>query len=204
MNELERIKIINKINTNIKNKESLKEKYKELEELSKNPNVLQYLQLLQNIKEIEHDLQRYHSIIDGSMNDSLTERIKKEFRCSIFSCDHTIWLYDGSYYLLKDFRHEHDDYCKEYSETDAENKYFNYSFIYNRYVCLECGKKIEIRDWKNFEKHNFVLKNQKDRLGADYYQTLYYQLLYINPIEKAQELLIKEFNQSEKRKILSK
>lgn len=209
MNELERIKIVDKINDGIKNKEILNFKREELEKLSKHPIILQYLQLIQDIKLIENDLRYYRNVIDGSMNDSLPERIKKEFSCSTFSCDHTIWLYDGSYYLLKDFRHEHDDYCKEYSETNAENKYFNYSFIYNRYVCLECGKKIEIRDWEKFEKTHFVLKNQNKNnpFNVDYYRNFYYQLLYANNIEDSQQLLIEEFNKNkeiEKRKTLNK
>lgn len=205
MKEQERKEVVSRIEKSIEEKESLKAKYEQLKQLSNTEVVKQYLKLLQDIDCIE---KRYQKL------DTLEKIISDEFRTilryrntiDLYPCKHDIWLYDGSYYLLKDQLHEHDHLCREYSETITCDKHIDYSFKYNRYICLECGEKIETKDWEKFEKSHFVLKNQnkETNLGKDYYINLYYQLLYSNDIESAQKGVIEEFNKNKESKVLSK
>lgn len=103
-------------------------------------------------------------------------------------CYHGIWLYEGSYYLSADPLGEHDKELRAVDETHED-------FIYNSYVCLECGKRVDTKNWKEFEDDHFVLKNQNNKDGFDvsYYRYLYYKLLYSHNVTEAQEKVIEEF-----------
>ena len=205
MKEQERKQVIEGIKKIQEEQKLLKEKRKKLIFLSKHPIIKRYLKLINDINITEEKLKFY---------DSLEEIINWEFsavfrRCrkdiALTPCNHEIWIYDGSYYLKQDRFCEHDIKTKEYSED--KEIIFKYSddwdFLYNRYICLECGKKIETKDWKQFEHSNFVLKNQNRQtdLGTQYYVDKYYQLLYNNNITESQNIIIDEFNKN-KEKVL--
>lgn len=113
---------------------------------------------------------------------NIIDNVKKKFD----TCEHDIWLYSGSYcsVFYKNLGYMHYSCC-----YDEESK----DFAYNVYKCLECGKKIEIKDWEIFEEKNFVLKNLED-IDVEKYIVLYYQLLYSNSIDRAKELVIEKFN----------
>ena len=202
MRDDERKDIIKGIKGIVEEKKSLKDKYKELKKLTNAQVVKQYLQLLNDIDSLENKL-KYFDSLEKIINwefSAVLHRDRPDIR--LIPCKHDIWLYDGSYFLSKDPLYEHDYIIKEYCETTT-SKYGGYPFMYNRYICLECGKKVETKDWKNFEGFHFVLKNQnKDTdLGSDYYINRYYQLLYRNSVKKSQETIIKEF---EEQKVLKK
>lgn len=194
MTENERKEIIDTIQKEINEKESLSSKYEKLKKLTNDPKVAEYLQLLEEINKIEDDIQKYKSPINGSINDSLEKRIHFWFRVGRCSCDHKVWMYEGSFYEYTNFKNE-EDYKRENSEDLSDNIY---TFSYNKYICLECREEIKVseEDWKNFENTNLVLKSPK-RIDTEYYQDLYYQLLYNNcDFTNAQNTIVEEFNKS--------
>lgn len=204
MKEEKRKEIIDIIQNKIKEKESLDDKYKKLNKLTKNPFVIRYLQLLKDINRIEEEVEGFKNPINGKIEDSLDKRIERAFRCSVssYSCDHRVWFYAGSYYRYTNYKYEED-----YSMKDSENlSDALYDFSYNVYWCLECNKKIKISrfDWKNFEKKYIVLKKQPVNLSEieSYYIPLYYHLLYHNyDFTDAEQIVIDEFNNDNKKDI---
>lgn len=143
--------------------ESLESKYKKLEELKNNTSVKLYFDLLEEIKNLENQ------------------------NIEFDSCDHDIWVYEGSYYFLQDLWHGSHYYFKTNSEK-------NDAFSHNTYICLNCNSKIDIDEWKKFEKTHIVLKNQNKDIDINYYKSLYNQLILIYGNELAKEKLIEEFN----------
>ena len=187
MKEYQRQIAIEQITKNIAEKESLKIKCQQLENLKNDPKVAEYFALLKEIEELRRKYE-YTKTDEKIIASGFKWLIKDEFRC-----DHEIWLYEGSYYLLIDtFRHEHDDLCAKLDENLPTTR-GEFEFRHNSYICLECGKKIEIKDWENFEKNHFVLKNQNTNVDIDGYISQYYQYLYQMPIKEAQEKIIQEF-----------
>lgn len=204
MKEEERKEIINKIQTEIKEKESLESMYKRLNKLTKNPFVSKYLQLLKEINRIEENIQSYRNVISGKIDDSLDKRIERLFNCYISSqsCDHKVWFYAGSYYRYTNYKYE-EDYTMKDSEHLSDSLY---TFSYNEYWCLECNQKIKISnsDWKKFEDTHIVLKKQPVNLGdiAYYYKPLYYHLLYHNyDFSDAEQIIIDEYNSNNEKNI---
>ena len=188
MKEYQRQIAISQITRDIEEKELIKDKQNELEQLRQNPVVAKYLQLLEEINSLK---KKYKYC------DSKEKIINNGFRTAIedFKCHHEIWIYEGSYYLSIDiFRHEHDYLIRkssEYCETRDD-----FVFKYNKYVCLECDKTLETADWQNFENSHYVLKNQIEEYYIDinHYRNLFYQLLYIGSIKNAQQTVIEQFN----------
>ena len=204
MLEEERKSIVSKIQKEIEEKEGLSSKYDELKRLEQDPMIIEYLRLLKDIKRIEEDINPYKSPITGTIDDSLEKRISFRFRCARHSCscNHEVLIYEGSYYKWVNFENE-TDYLREESE-DLKNP--RQEFAYNRYVCLECGKKFEVpkSDLESFESSHLILRTT-GYMGAkiEYYQNLYYQMLYNNcDFSYAREVVIDEFN-NEKVKTLS-
>lgn len=200
----ERKEVIDKIQKEIKEKKLLGEKYEELKRLSQDPKVVKYLSLLGDIDQIEKNMEKYRNPINGSINDSLEERIKFWFRVCRFSCDHDVWLYAGSYYSYTNFENE-EDFVIYHSENLGDSRHV---FSHNKYVCLECGKKVDIPKscFEEFEDSHFVLKSQ-EYIDIEYYQNLYYQFLYHNyDFSDARKLVIDIFNKinnKSKTKVLS-
>lgn len=204
MIEEERKDIIKGIKKISEEKKSLKSKYLELKRLAKDPTIKQYLKLIDDIDSLENKLKYFDStekIINWEFS-AVLHRNRQNIRLT--PCNHEIWIYDGSYFLSKDPLCEHDHEIRKVSETPTF-EYYELPFMYNRYICLECGKKVETKDWENFESSHFVMKNQSEenKLDFDYYNNRYYQLLYKNNIKKSREIIIKEFEEH-KEKILKK
>jgi len=211
MTEAERKKIINEINREIEEKESLTEKYEQLEELTKNPVVNEYLQLLENINIIENNINRYKNPITGILEDSLEKRIERNFNFarSSCSCEHKVWFYVGSFYEYRYYKYwyKDEDYYTRYNDENLI--ILNHDFAYNKYICLECGNIVKIKKEKikYFEKTNLILKTEKDfkniNIESDIakYRDLYYQLLYNNyDFTDAQNSIIEKFNEDHKPK----
>lgn len=202
MTESDRKKIITKIQKELNEQKTLSSKYKKLNKLKEDPSVVKYLQLLEEISRIENNTKKYKNIIDGSINDSLKERISHWFRICNFSCEHKVWIYNGSFYKYTNYKNE-TDYLRKNSENLSDQIY---DFNYNKYTCLECRKEIKSlkTDWEKFENTNLVLKNENN-IEIEYYQDLYYQLLYHNyDFDKAQQTVVNAFNKNIKIKILTK
>ena len=89
--------------------------------------------------------------------------------------------------------HEHDHWCRKTDEHLPVKK-GDFEFKYNAYICLECGKNVEIKDWESFEKSHFVLKNRDKYIYVFEYISLYYQYLYTMTAKEAQENVIQMFN----------
>lgn len=188
MKEIERQEVVRRIQNDIQEQDELRKQYEQLQEMAANPAVVKYLQLIEDIESKENHQQFFDSeekMINLEFTWAFESRIKGE---DMSPCYHGVWLYEGSYYLSIDSRGEHDHEFKTNDENHPE-------FCYNRYVCLECGKKVETKNWEKFEDDHFVLKNQNadDNLGASYYRNLYYQLLYEHTVETAQQKVIEKF-----------
>ena len=198
MKEQERLQVIKRIENNIKEKKSLKEKSEQLQKLLNDPKVKEYLELLENIKIIEEKYEQRNSL-----EDYIEYEFDKIFGCArdihmdVYPCKHDIWIYEGSYHSVWNFPGDNDRLTKTLSETSSW-QYLNSLFEYNKYICLECHKRVETKEWQNFENLHFVLKNQTEEkdLESSYYLKLYYELLYKNNIDDAQKLLIEEFEKN--------
>lgn len=198
MKEQERLQVIKRIENNIKEKKSLKEKSEQLQKLLNDPKVKEYLELLENIKIIEEKYEQRNSL-----EDFIEYEFDKMFGCArdihmdVYPCKHDIWIYEGSYHSVWNFPGDNDRLTKTLSETSSW-QYLNSLFEYNKYICLECHKRVETKEWQNFENLHFVLKNQNEEkdLESSYYLKLYYELLYKNNIDDAQKLLIEEFEKN--------
>ena len=135
-------------------------------------------------------------IVKWEMIWAFNSRIKSE---GILPCDHDIWIYRGSF---ADVTKWYDERIRITLVDDEKEDYF----IHNEYVCLECGKKIYVKNYEEFEENNFVLKNRDD-LNVKKYIDLYYQLLYKHSVNKSKNLVIEEFYNNTnllKKKILEK
>lgn len=175
--------IVKKINT----KKSLKIKKTQLEELKKNQFVIQYLKLLDEIENLEKTYSNYNS------EEKIIEYVFANLISDDFKCHHEIWLYAGSCYESIDPRCEH-DHLLTYLDENLPVRKGEFEFEYNRYICLECGEKVETKCWEVFEENHFVLKNQNEDTKVEYYRSLYYQTLYNKTVEEARETVIRAFN----------
>jgi len=180
MKEYQRQHAVFEIAKKINQKKSLPAKRSELEELKKDPAVVKYLNLLDEIIKIEGMYKIYNT------DEKIIEHVFSSLINEDYKCHHEIWLYDGSYYLSIDDCSEHNYLIEKFDENLPTVK-GDFEFKYNRYICLECGKQVEIKDWENFEKNRFVLKNQNGDICIDDYISLYYQTLYNKSVKEAQE-----------------
>lgn len=187
MKDYQRQHAIFEVSKQINEKNSLSEKRSQLEELKKDPTVVKYLNLLEEIHSIQRKYKFYNT------DEKIIERVFSSIIKEDFKCHHEIWLYAGSCYLSIDFRCEH-DHLLTYLDENLPVKKGEFEFEYNRYICLECGEKVETKDWQNFEKSHFVLKNQNEHINIKDYISLYYQTLYEKSVQEAQETVKTAFN----------
>lgn len=185
MKEYQRDHAIIEVAKQINEKKSLPAKRSKLEELKKDPTVVKYLNLLEEIKNIEEKYKFYNT------DEKIIEHTFEKLICEDYKCHHEIWLYEGSYYIRR--REQTDDSYRELDENLPVEK-GEFEFKYNRYICLECGEKVETKDWQNFEKNHFVLKNQNEHINIEDYISLYYQTLYNKSAKESQETVIRAFN----------
>lgn len=191
MNELERKKIVEKINNDLEKKENLSLRKEKLKEMSKNPFVQEYLELNKEIEKDEKYISSYKCPVTGIIKDTIEERINREFSKPHFSCSHRILFYTGSYYKVNDS----EELLKIFNDDEESQSYV---FVYNEYSCLECREKFKIKDWQKFEKDNIVLKRKGEEVNLNFYKSLYYQMLYNNyDFYDAQTAIIDAFNVSE-------
>lgn len=187
MKEYQRQHAIFEIAKQINEKNLLPAKRSELEELKKDPAVVKYFNLLDEIHSIQRKYKFYNT------DEKIIEHVFSNLIYEEFKCHHEIWLYDYSYYLSIDPRCEHDHLCA-YLDENLPVRKGDFEFEYNKYICLECGKTVETKDWQSFERSHFVLKNQNENVCIKNYISLYYQTLYNKSVEEARETVIRTFN----------
>jgi len=205
MNQQDIEKAIYKVNKGISDKRSLGEKREKLDILIKDPKVIEYLDLLDEINRIERNVESYRSVVDGKLYDSLDERIVRAFRFgSGKDCQHDFWIYRHSYY------ENYADWCHRWCEEGVHREYSEnvdssrLKFLHNKYICLECEKEIEVVDWKKFEEENFVFKKY-GHVNSDYYRDEYFKLLYKGySLSEIEEFLTKMFIKKEEGQVLGK
>ena len=103
------------------------------------------------------------------------------------NCSHDLWYYVGSYngYINND--------GKVYYESPVNNENV-YNFSYNKYVCMDCGKIINVKNWEYFENRQIVLKSY-EQIPLFMMLNFYHQLLYVNPnYDEVISSLIEQFN----------
>lgn len=174
MKEEKRISIVNFISSVQKRQEEYEIIQQKIDELSKHPEVLEYIHLKNRISALGHD----KSIVNNNY--------VSYFRAAVFgeSCDHPLYMYIGPYRERKSFW-ESDQPLLD--ENDPEHSH-------NLYYCLECGQKIKIlkEQCQEFETNNFVIvisrndhntNTSKFREYNDYYY--YYQLLLEGSTDQA-------------------
>jgi len=181
MTEKERLDIIKRIEGKIKNSKLLEEKNKELERLLQEESVRKYLKLQEEIEKIKKE-QRYFST-----NEENIVEIEFDYGTrKLSSCNHDIWLYEGSYSIEQNNLQGID--CRKVKHNTEQC----YNFEHNKYICLECGKIIEEHNWEEFESTHFVLKASNIQ-NISKYRKLYRSLLFNNQVVESQNLLIEEF-----------
>lgn len=188
MKEYERLKVISKIAKNIEDMNTLSEESDKLKKLEEDPKVKEYMSTKRRVAGLKTKL-KYFKSLDDMVSSEFEFAFHKRLDEDIEPCSHDIWIYDGSYYSFPDLFEEQPSEFRSNSEN-YEN------FKYNRYVCLECDNTVQTSDFEDFEKSNFVLKNQDDKsnLGVDFYRSLYYEFLYKNDVIESKRQVINYFN----------
>ena len=131
MKEYQRKIIIEWILKDIEEGNIIKQKYVKLADLEVVPKVVEYLNLIDEIKALEKKYENY---------DSDEKLINRGFASSMgnkFVCEHGIWFYRDSNYSLINFYGTDERIIEKYSEDYSTGKRF--VFLYNEYLCLECG-----------------------------------------------------------------
>lgn len=207
MKEEDRLIVVERIKRNLEERKELEVKEERLNELKNNPLILEYLQLVKDVSRISSNKR-----MKPNESDLIYSEFSNEFslanvkRQEDTPCKHEIWVCIGAFY------EEYNpvggrSYLKLHNNLEQDN------FAYNGYVCIECGRTVYTKKWQEFESKQFVLKNLYDEKtyqyymenNSCYYRDLYYQLLFTNPVEVAQQKVISEFNKNmEKTKILKK
>ena len=207
MKEEDRLIVVERIKRNLEERKELEVKEERLNELKNNPLILEYLQLVKDVSRISSNKR-----MKPNESDLIYSEFPNEFslanvkRQEDTPCKHEIWVCIGAFY------EEYNpvggrSYLKLHNNLEQDN------FAYNGYVCIECGRTVYTKKWQEFESRHFVLKNLYDEKtyqyymenNSCYYRDLYYQLLFTNPVEVAQQKVISEFNKNmEKTKVLKK
>jgi len=194
MKEYQRKMIIECILKDIEERNIIKQKRVKLADLEVDPKVVEYLNLIDEIKVLEKKYENYDSD-EKLINKGFDKTMDNEFKC-----EHGIWFFRGSNYLSIDFLSEHDHSVVEDSE-DYPTEKGKFVFLHNEYMCLECGtvRKIEKKDIRRFEESNYVLRSKKSysRKDSEYYQNLLYQSLYCHSFEEAFKIVVDTFNKND-------
>lgn len=181
MKEEERIKIISQINKDLNEKDKLREKQGQLEEMRKNPLIKQYLRLQSDITRIKKRREQF------SKNRG---EIETDFYNYIHThstpCTHDIWIYEGSFSRI---HYPRTGYIEDRPVKDEND----IDFTLNIYTCLECGQKICTSFWTDFEKTHYVLKDYSLKKTTEFYTKKYYNLLYTCTVDEAQQQIIGMF-----------
>lgn len=188
MTEQERRVIVERVNKSLNTLEMKVARLKRVSELEQDAKVSEYLKLLDELKILNYQIQYMDTKEEiirtefyGLFGDGKNVNPEKEQ----LECNHEIWIYIGSCCICKE-----PNVYEKYVEDEYEKE-----FKYNKYVCLECGKVVEEKDWQKFEKENYVLKNRDD-LSANKFREMYFKLLLNHTVKEAQAIVVKNFHEN--------
>ena len=169
MKENDRLEIINKVKE-LKDKRKKFIGYKrELGLLLSDPKVKRYIELTECINS------RKDLVYNKVNGDEIIYSLAFSTYARENKCTHDIWIYVGSYY---DSSNSYE--LSSYVVPNEQDRRFEY----NIYACLDCDKRIEIKDYKKFESEHFVLKSYKF-VNIQRLREYYYKLLSTNKVENA-------------------
>ena len=189
MKEKERLEVVKRVNLSMEEFNEIERCKIELNTLMQDEKVKRYITLKEKILAYARNESLFKGELENMIHYNFSWQLLSTWRNKSFRpCSHDIWIYKGSYGYWEDPRNEHD--CK-YLCDDENSK----DFYCNKYECLECGQEVETNDWKSFENNHFVLKDINQR-NVEYYRNMYYQFLYNNPVDVAQQMVIDEFNKN--------
>lgn len=189
MKEKERLEVVKRVKHSMEEFNEIEKCKIELNALMQDEKVKRYITLKEKILAYAHNENLFKGKLENMIHYNFTWGLRSIIRDQSFGpCSHDIWICTGSHAVEDDPRAEHDF---KWICEDEEDVHFSY----NEYECLECGEKIESRKWKKFENKHFVLKDRNQR-NVEYYRNLYYQLLYTNPADISQQMIIDEFNKT--------
>ena len=198
-NQLSRIR--KKIQKGMEDRKNLPQYKAKLKLLKENPDVKKesIIELREIIKQTQIDHQEYMYIF-GKKGDTIENRVYEEYKTAYIHSEcteidnnaHKLWIYLGSYYIEQLDLDEDSSKVKSYQERNSENLGTNFS--HNKYLCLACGKKIDVKDWQTFEQTHKVLKNQWYQVNIEFYQRMLYMFLYQGYSEEAAfEMVTRKF-----------
>lgn len=201
MKEENRLKTVEKIKRKQSERENERRYLDDLRERIKlmelNPIVLTYLKLSREIYELEKRC---------SYQGSVENLIDTEFfsENNNYVCKHDLLIYAGSYSETINYENEL-DYSPCFDETGIDRvaleiigRPVKRHFSFNRYLCLDCHKELDVKDYEKFESEHVVLKDYLLASKAKEYAKLYYKLLYEVNTEDAQEELSRIYNRDSK------
>lgn len=189
MKEKERLEVVKKVNHSMEEFDEIERCKIELNTLMQDEKVKRYITLKEKILAYARNESLFKGDLENMIRYNFSWQLLLMWRDKSFRpCSHDIWIYTGSHAVEEDSIAEHDYQWICEDEDDV-------NFLYNEYECLECGEKIESRKWKDFERTHFVLKD-RNQLEANNYRIRYYQLLYTNPVDVSQQMIIDEFNKN--------
>ena len=190
MKEEVRKQTIERINEDIKTQSDYESKKDELNEMSKSDIIKKYESLKKEVLALDKKYKSCNKAEDLIINGFKDVIIKNK------DCSHDIWIYEGTY-----SKSMCDAISLDHSKCNnncKDNKYCTESlcpsFLFNKYICLECGWEHRAKDWQEFEKNHFVLKKEEIDIDIEEYRKQYFELLYYNENEKANDLFIESFN----------
>ena len=200
MNDCQRAKIIAEVGRKKQERDTEQKKFikdnARLEELKTNPIVMEYLALFDNIVSSSEQYSKERRIRE-STDDEIIKNVFFYHMRKNFNCKHPIRVYVSSNYVAYDFmRHERDDEYAYFTENQPQTPN-RFEFLHNVYYCLECGKQCQVKNWREFERLNNVLKNQELKIMPEEISIFYYKLLMEHDVEKAQAIMTEIFNSEE-------
>jgi len=189
MTEQERLVIVDKIDEDIKLVELLEQQKEKLKQLEENKIIKEYLALLNQVSILSDKTKEFKSkedIANLEFSSVLDEEVRRK---EISHCNHDIWMYYGSYGML--FNKISCIPCFIDLSIERDN-----DFYFNKYICLECGKEIQVNDWEEFENNHIILKNYDNTHNLEKYlkyRQQYYELLYNYSVNEANDMMVKQF-----------
>lgn len=207
MKEENRLRVVEEIKRKQSERENERRYLDDLRERIKlmelSPIVLTYLKLSREIYELEKRCS-YH----GSFEDLIDTEFWREN--NNYVCKHDLLIYAGSYSETINYENEL-DYSPCFDETGIDKiaskiigRPIHNRFAFNRYLCLDCHKEIDVKDYEKFEREHKVLKDYILVSKAKDYLKLYYKLLYGVNAKDAQEEISKMYEKDSKNTLSKK
>lgn len=168
---------------------------KEIEDLERMDLIKSYLEMKSELVGLEIERKTFPADKNRRIAKFFKEKIDKDNLR--LNCTHDLWIYLCS--MAVNPMSKYADYIDGFVPCHSET---HNNFAYNKYMCVECGKIVCEKDYKDFESKHKILKvyNPDAYIGldkADIIQDLYYSKLYEMPSEEALLEVEKAFEEDE-------